>query len=432
MSSLFVVGVTHHEAPVALRERLAIDAQATEPLTRELLAEGASEVMLLSTCNRVEIYAVAQNREHAFGLLARVASVRGLEPNALREVAFVHEGREAARHLCEVAASLRSMVVGEPQILGQVRAAWARARALGSVGPMLERCVSGALRCAKRVRTETDIGRGAASVPSVSVELARSIFGDLQDCRVLLVGAGKMGAQVAVHLRDAGVQSLVLVNRSQERGRALASRIGGSYEQWTRLGEELRRADVVVTSTGATQPVIDATLAKTVVRERRQRPLFMVDIAVPRDVDPTVSELDHVFLYNIDDLQQIVSSTLSDRHEEARKAGSLVEAEVDAWQQAQTLGPYLRELSERSLAVADAEVEKALRHLPPMGNEEREVLRCMAHAVVKKLLHKPLTNAKKSVQPAGQRDLVQALADLFELNAAATQPLSRPDPKEHP
>src|SRR5690606_24764696 len=232
--------------------------------------------------------------------------------------------------------------------------AFATAKEGGWVGPVLDRCLSLAIKCAKRVRSETEIARGSASVPSVAVDLATRIFGDLGGCTVLIVGAGDMAEQAAAHLRAAGASELVVVNRSVERGSALAERIGGRYEPWERLEAQLVRADVVVTSTGSKMPVIDRTMMKPVMKARRQRPLFSVDIAVPRDVDPAVSQTDHVFLYNVDDLQGIVHDNMRLRAGEAERADAVVDEEVQeflAWMSSRSLGPLIAKLQHHGHAL---------------------------------------------------------------------------------
>jgi glutamyl-tRNA reductase len=327
---------------------------------------------------------------------------------------------------------LESLVVGEPQILGQVKEAFGRAKETGHVGPVLDRCLTLAFKSAKRVRSETEIARGGASVPSVAVDLAISIFGDLSDSTVLVVGAGEMAEQAAVHLRAAGVPEIAVVNRSEERGRTLAERVQGHYEPWERLAAELTRADVVVTSTGSRMPIIDRRQLKPVLKARRQRPLFFVDIAVPRDVEPAVARMDHVFLYNVDDLQGIVHDNLRSRHGEAQRASALVDEEVQtflAWMRSRAIGPLIGKLQAHGRSIVDAEVERALAKLPDLPERDREVVQKLGRAIMQKLLHQPMTNVRRAAaDPIEGFDgpvLAEALVALFALNASTEQTETR-------
>lgn len=432
MSELVAVGVNHRSAPVELRERLAVpDDDHVRVLEHVKTSTGMSELMVVSTCNRVELYGVVPQRVvDAARLFAPMAELSRVAPSALADHLFVRASGDAARHIFRVAASLDSMVVGEPQILGQLKDSFQRAKESGTVGPILDRCLSLAFKSAKRVRTETAIARGGASVPSVAVELATSIFGDLSRSAVLLIGAGEMAEQSALHLRAAGVMDIAVVNRSESRGRALADKVGGRYAPWERLEDQLVRADVVVTSTGSKLPVIDRRLLKPVLKARRQRPLFLVDIAVPRDVEPKVGRMDHVFLYNVDDLQGIVHDNLRSRRDEARLAESLVDEEVRAfltWMRSRSIGPLLGQLQSWGRQVVEAELERALARLPSLSDEERGAVEKMGRSIMQKLLHRPMASVRKaSEQPEGPFDgpgLAQALAALFELEvrAAATE-----------
>ncbi len=439
MSELFAVGVSHKNAPVELRERLAIpDDDHAHVLGRLHDRAGLREVMVVSTCNRVEVYAVHPDLEAASAAaIDELAVFHGIDPTLLREHAFVRSSADAARHIFRVAASLESLVVGEPQILGQVKEAFGRAKETGHVGPVLDRCLTCAFKSAKRVRTETEIARGGASVPSVAVDLAVSIFGDLSDSTVLVIGAGEMAEQAAVHLRAAGVPEIAVVNRSEERGRALAGRVQGHYEPWERLAAELARADVVVTSTGSRMPIIRREQLKPVLKARRQRPLFFVDIAVPRDVEPSVGRMDHVFLYNVDDLQGIVHDNLRSRHGEAQRAGALVDEEVQAflaWMRSRSIGPLIGKLQAHGRAIVDAEVERALAKLPDLPEREREVVQKLGRSIMQKLLHQPMTNVRRAAaDPIDGFDgpaLAEALAALFALRveeqAEAETPVEEP------
>jgi len=422
VSELYAIGLNHKSAPVELREQLAVaqddHARIITALHRDA---GFSELMLVSTCNRVEVYGVGSGpRFRPEQVLHALAELQKVDAGALESHAFVRAAGDAARHVFRVTASLESLVVGEPQILGQVKDAYERAKENGLVGPVLDRCLSLAFKSAKRVRTETEIARGAANVSSVAVELARSIFGDLGGCVALVVGAGEMAEQAAVHLRADGVAEIVVVNRSADRGRALAEKVGGYSEPWERLGAQLGRADIVVTSTGAKEPVVDRALLKPAVKARRGRPLFFVDIAVPRDVDPAVTHLPQVYLYNVDDLQQIVHDNLRQRRGEAERATALVDEEVAAflqWMRTRAIGPLLGELQAFGREVVDAEVQRVIAKLGPLSPEQQATIEQMGRAIMQKLLHRPMANVKKGADGSGldAAALAEALSALFEI-----------------
>lgn len=425
-AELFAVGVNHKHAPVELRERLAVEDEEHAVILRALREHaGLSEAMIVSTCNRVEIYGVAVGTDVAAAVLAVLASLRSLPPELLTDHSFTRGHADAARHIFRVASSLESLVVGEPQILGQVKSALLRARESGAVGPVLDRCMSLAFKCAKRVRSETEIARGGASVPSVAVDLARSIFGELAGCSVAVVGAGEMAEQAALHLQAAGAAEIVVVNRSAERGQALAAKVQGRHEPWEQLDQQLQRVDIVVGSTAAREPIIDRKRLKPVMKSRRHRPLFLVDIAVPRDVDADVTRLEGVFLYNVDDLQSIVNDNLRSRRGEADKADALVDEEVAAfchWLRSRAIGPLMGQLQAHGREVAQAEVARLLPKLGELTAAQQEAVEQLGRQIVSKLLHRPMANLRRaSSEGVGGFDgvtLAEALEVLFELQPA--------------
>ncbi len=434
MNELFAVGLNHKSAPVQLREQLAVDDSEHAQLLHTLREEhGVAEVMLVSTCNRVELYGVAPSHEHAREAMSTLARLREIsEPQVLSEHLFSRASTDAARHIFRVAASLESLVVGEPQILGQVKTALTRARESGTVGPVLDRCLTLAFKCAKRVRSETEIARGSASVPSVAVDLAKTIFGELADSQVLVIGAGEMAEQAATHLTAAGAAAVAVVNRSEDRGLRLAEQVAGRFAPWEQLDDELRRADIVVASTGSKLPIIDRKRLKPLMKKRRQRPLFFVDIAVPRDIDVSVSRVPGVFLYNVDDLQGIVHDNLRNRHVEAQRADALVDEEVQAfgaWMRSRTVGPLIGQLQSHGRSIVAAETERALAKLGEVDPAHRAVIEQLGHAIMQKLLHRPMTNVKKATRgEVGRFDgatLAEAMQALFELD----EPVARAAPE---
>jgi glutamyl-tRNA reductase len=443
VTELVALGINHSGAAVELRERLAVSDDERAPLLDALHRDAnLREAMVVSTCNRVEVYGVSDDaKASGAAALEVLATAKGVARDELRSAAFVRESFDAARHIFRVASSLESIVIGEPQILGQVKAGFQHAKDHGRVGPVLDRCLSLAFKGAKRVRTETEIARGGASVPSVAVDLATSIFGELSDSAVLVVGAGEMAQAAAVHLRAAGVSEVVVVNRSAERGEALAREVQGRFEPWDRLAAELVRADVVVSSTGSKLPIIDKALLKPVMKKRRQRPLFLVDIAVPRDVAGDISRVEHVFLYNVDDLQSIVHDNLRSRQGEARRAEALVDEEVDGfvqWMRTRAVGPLIGKLQGRARGIVEAEVARALSKMPDLEPAERKVVQKLGQSIAQKLLHAPMAAVREGthgpVQGHDGADLADALSVLFALHepGATASPKADKSPDASP
>ncbi len=414
MKRLCVVGISHRTAPVALREQLAVpDAVVGDRLRAARALDGVTEALLLNTCNRVELYAVVENTElePLVGWLADGPG-DGKLARELRQSVYRHEDGAALRHLFRVASSLDSLIVGEPQILGQVKQAYQQAVDLGTAGPLLSRALSRAFAVAKRVRTETEIARHSASVASAAVELARQIFGSLDGRQVLVVGAGKMGDLSARHLRSAGVATLTVVNRSLPRAEALAERLGGTAAPWSELDALLGRVDIVLCSTGATEPVITAPQVKKVMRSRRGRWLFFIDIAVPRDVDPHVGQLENVYLYDVDALAQVVQANRADRAREATTAEELVQNELERYvaaERAQGVVPLIKALRAHFLQVADEETARLLGKLGALGEKEKQTVAQLGPAIVNKLLHSPLTALKSDSESTQLGDAVRAL-----------------------
>ncbi len=424
---IVVIGLNHRTAPINVRERLALPkAQIPQALKAIVERSGIGEAMLISTCNRVEL--VVSGKE---GGAADLDAVAADAVAALSELSaeigqhlYVHRGSDAVRHLFRVASSLDSLVLGEPQILGQVKDAFELARTTGTIGGCLHRTVPRAIRAAKRVRTETAIGAGQVSVPSVSVDLAKQIFGDLDGRTVVLIGSGEMAETVAKLLKNAGSRILV-VGRNAARVGVLARAVGGEGRSWEELPKSLIEADVVITSTSAPGFVVEHELVASLRRKRRGRSLFFIDLAVPRDVDPRVEEVDAVFLYNIDDFSRVVAESLKTREREAERAEAIVSEETHGWErwaESEQVTPTVVALRARLGRVLHAELERSLRgRLKHLGEEERAALETMVDAALNKMLHAP---TKKLREVATEREyegfrveqLVGALIDLFELD----------------
>lgn len=453
-----VVGLSHRTAPIAVREQLAISRDDVPVLLQELLACPAiAEALLVSTCNRVEIVAAARagKRGDVREVAEQAKSVLlARAPHASAHL-YAHCGQDAVKHVFRVAASLDSLVVGESQILGQVKEAFEIARKVGTVGPALNRGIARAIHTAKLVRTQTAIGTGQVSVPSVAVDLALQIFGDLRGHTVVLVGSGEMAENVARLLRGAGA-SLLVVGRTFERARELAERVEAEPRAWSDLAATLVKADVVITSTSAPTHVINYEQVAGLRRSRRGRSLFFIDLAVPRDVDPKVESLDGTFLYNIDDFSRLVAESLSSRQKEAARAEELVLREVEGygrWAESELATPTIVALRKRLGGTLRAELDRSLKgKLKHLGEEERAALNKMVEAALNKMLHLPTVRLRELASNLGEsyanEEALTALRELFALesvehgsqppeadvqsDATATEPFPAVEPKRYP
>ncbi len=417
MRDFVVVGLSHRTAPVEVRERLAVAPERLQQELREIAANGRlDEALLISTCNRVELYATSAN-PIAASQVAKDALARRLPEATSHDVLYQERGVDVVRHVFRVASSLDSLVVGEPQILGQVKEAFDAAKGAGTMGTLLGRCFTHAFATAKRVRSETGIAEGTVSVSSIGCELAKKIFGNLEGRRTLLLGAGEMGESAARSLRQTGT-NLHVINRSEDRAKALADSCGGRAVPYERLTMELADADVVIASTASPKFILTPELMKAVVRTRRHRPLFIIDIAVPRDVDPRVGNMDNVFVYDVDDLQQVAEENLAVRAREAALAEQIVEEELDAflsWRRSLELAPTIVALRKRFGDIADEELRRTLPRFEGMSDSDRAVLEAMGRSMVNKLLHQPMTQLKAG---AGEPDgalLIDAVRRLFAI-----------------
>lgn len=430
VKELVLVGLSHHTAPLALREKLAVDGDARDRLLKSWSQGVAGEGVVISTCNRVELYATTDDALSAERSARSLLEARlGDDERAQLEGSlYVHDGESAIRHLFRVASSLDSMVVGEPQILGQVKEAYDAARAAGTMGSLLGRCFSRSFAVAKRVRTETGIAEGTVSVSSIASELARKIFGELSGRRVLLLGAGEMGEAAARSLANTGAM-LRVVNRSQEKARKVAAACGGEPRGYEQLASELVQADVVISSTSSDRYVLTTELMKDVLRGRRHRPIFLIDIAVPRDVDPRVGDMGSVFLFDVDDLQEVAKENLAQRRHAAMAAERIVDievAEIEAWRRTLDLTPTIVALRERFAEVVHGEIERSARKMD-LSEKDRKALERMGDAMVKKLLHQPLAALKKSAGDPENAAMIAATRALFELEKPSEYPPG-PDP----
>lgn len=408
--SIYLIGLNHCSAELAVRECFALPDNERLPEWGLVSDEAVSEMMTLSTCNRVEILAVGKAEDIPQRITRHWAARCSQEAEALAPHVYVHKDQKAVRHVFTVAAGLDSLVLGEPQILGQLKTAYKKAVEDNTAKVILNRLMHKAFMTAKRVRTETGVASSAVSVSYAAVELAKRIFGDLRDKKVLLIGAGKMGELAATHLCSGQGAKIAVTNRTFARAEALAERFQGEALPFDELEQHLAAVDIVISSTGAAEPVISAQTMRAVMRRRKNKPVFLIDIAVPRDVEPDVNKLDNVYLYNIDDLGAVVESNRAARKEEAVKAGLIVAEEAErfqTWLHSLYLQPTIADLVQRSERIAKTELDRTLRRIGPVTPEVESALESMLTAVVKKLNHDPISFLQRRVaeKEAGPRYL---------------------------
>src|SRR5712671_4803877 len=412
-----LIGVNHKSAPLELRERLAIPESRLPETCRDLTAHpGIEEGMIISTCNRVELVTHTTNGS---------ADLRGflhdhfhLTSEELDSHLYEFREKDAVRHLFRVASSLDSMVVGEAQILGQVKEAYATARAVGSVRGQLDQLFTRAFAVANRVRTETAVGSSSVSIASVAVELAKKIFGTLQDKSVFLVGAGKMSELAARHLLAHGAASIFVANRTYDRAIRLAHKFDGQAIEFSRLYDSCERADIVITSTGSPKFIFRPEHGEKLMALRRNRPMFFIDIAVPRDVDPEMNKLDGIFVYDIDDLQQAVSSHVADRKKEAEKAEAIVNGEVDRFHaRLQTLDvvPTIVSLQDHLETVRQAEIDRVRGRLGALTADQELAVEALTRGIVNKIMHTPISTLKTAARDPESTTVIDLVRRLFNL-----------------
>jgi len=409
---LVLLGINHNTAPIEVRERLAIPAERLADATRTLLHQpGVREGLILSTCNRVELLTLQDDAEVAppqakADLLRFLHEYFAVPPHDIQPHLYEFREREAVRHLFRVASSLDSMVVGEPQILGQVKEAYTVARDAGAVSTHLEALMQRTFTVAKKIRTETQIGSSSVSIASVAVDLARKIFGSLYGKTVLLVGAGKMSELAARHLIQHGASTILVTNRTHSRAEKIASDFSSLTVHteaipFESLYEQADRADIVITSTGAPQKIFGRSHGQHFLQRRRNRPMFFIDIAVPRDVDPRLNEVEGCFVYDIDDLQQVAAANLADRSREAAAAETIVSREVDKYQerlQSRDAVPAIKALQQQAEQLRLAELARSQSKLADLTAQQRDAVEALTRSLTAKLLHPQLTALRESTR----------------------------------
>lgn len=416
---LFAVGLSHRTAPVDLRECVDFARGGLDQALSALATRGVGrEIVVLSTCNRAEIYAVGESDATAEGVGRFFSEYHNVPHASVAEHLYLRRGAEAARHLFRVASGLDSLVVGEPQILGQVKAAYSTASELHYTGALTNRLFHSAFAAGKRVRSETGLGEGAVSVSYAAISLAKKIFGQLRERRVLILGAGEMAKLTGIHLQAQQVKEMAIASRTLATAERLAARLGGHAVAWQTLDTALSAADIVITATAAVEPVLSRARVEEVMRPRRNRPLFIIDIALPRDVDADVGNLDQVFLYNIDDLQAIVQENLARRTGELARAESIVDEEVarfTTWMQSREIVPTVVALRRRFEAIRQGELarlEPKMNGLPP---EARARVDEITRLIVEKLLLTPTEQLKSVNDETTVVAYADALNRLFRL-----------------
>jgi glutamyl-tRNA reductase len=422
VSELLGLGVSHKTAPVALRERLSLPTGRSEDFLRDLRGDPeVQEAVAISTCNRTEVYVVAGDPVEAetvvLGALARRAGIR---PTELAGSMYALRNCDAARHLFRVAAGLESMVVGEAEVQGQVRRAWDDARATGASGVLTDHLFGAALAAGRRVRAETAVARGHASISAVAVALAREVLGELDGRSAVLLGAGETSELTARALSEQGVEAIFVANRRQQRALALARRFGGQAAGLDELPDRLARADILVSATSSPHPIVGAAEVAEVMRARHGRRLLLVDLAVPRDIEPECGEVEGVALYDVDDLQAVVARNRSVRQAEARRAEGLVEEEIQrfaAWLGALDVRPTLASLRQKAESIARDVVAENAGRWEGLTDADRERVDALARAIVNRLLHEP-TLRLKAADDARAHLRTQVVRELFGLDDA--------------
>ena len=419
---IVIVGLSHNTAPVEIREKLAFAPTSMErPLRQMLDLPTIAEGLIVSTCNRVELCAATKEPEAAMMALRRfLAEYHEITPEEIKDKLYDYQGEDAIRHLFRVASSLDSMVLGEPQILGQIKTAYAYAAEFKTAGLILNRFLHKAFSVAKRVRTETGIASNAVSVSFAAVELARKIFDRLDNKSVMIIGAGEMCELAARHFVSNGISKVLVTNRTFERAEKMAAEFQGKAVHFDSFVEHLVEVDIIMTSTGAPNFILGKRQMEEVIKRRKNRPMFLIDIAVPRDIDPKVNNIDNIYLYDVDDLQGVVQANLKERKKEANKAEAIIEQEIGQFHQ--WLGnlevkPTVIALRQKLEEIRKQELEKTFSNLKDLSTKQRKGIEAMAGAIINKVLHQPTAVLKRTQNDTSGEDYVDAVRALFDLPA---------------
>jgi glutamyl-tRNA reductase len=418
--NLIIVGLNHKTAPIEMREKLFFQPDKIgEALKRLLTSYDVNEGVIISTCNRVEVIGVAYEIEKGTWEIKRFLSeYHGIPLEELDEYLYVHTAEDAVQHAFRVASSLDSMVMGEPQILGQVKDAYSRAVHNDTAGVIMNKLFHKTFSVAKRIRTETKIGSSAVSVSFAAVELAKKIFGELTGKSSMLIGAGEMAELAARHLLSGGVREIILTNRTYEKAVDMAREFNGTAIMFREFPHYLKNVDIVIASTAAPKFIIRPDEVHDLMKERKQRPMFFIDISVPRNIDPLVNNIDNAYVYDIDDLQGVVQANLKERTKEARKAEAIIEEEIGTfyrWIKSLDVVPTIIALKNCFEGIRKAELEKAASQLENLSDKDQQTLDAMTRAMVNKILHNPITHLKKESDKIEGDLFIDAVRRLFDL-----------------
>jgi glutamyl-tRNA reductase len=419
---ILIVGLSHKTAPLDVREKVSFAENILPEAVKELVScPNVSEGLIVSTCNRVEVYTAVpkRNLEAAREEIATFLSERHEVPREkLDPHLYILSGEECVQHIFRVASSLDSMVVGEPQILGQVKEAFGCAANAQATGNILNRLLHKAFSVAKRVRSETRIATSAVSISFAAVELAKKIFGELEGKTVMLVGAGEMAELAARHLLGNGVEHILVANRTFENAVKLAEEFGGTAVPFDELQQQMELADIVISSTGAPNIIIDKKMVKSIIKSRRNRPMFFIDIAVPRDIDPAVNQVENAYAYDIDDLEGVVETNIKTRSKEAAKAEEIVNGEVqqfNEWMRSRESFPTIVALREWAENVRRGELEKTLKRIEGLSEADTKKIEAMTEAILNKILHRPVTRMKRAAHQGDEGEIVNVVREMFDL-----------------
>jgi len=416
---LIAIGLNHRTAPVHVRERLSI-AEARLPAMLESVRTlpGIGGAAIVSTCNRVETFLSAENEDVIEAVVNWLADQADSDRGELEKHLYILRHADVVKHLFRVASGLDSMIIGEPQIHGQVRAAFMTGQRCGSLDPLLTQLFEQTMRVAKKVRTDTGIGEHAVSVPYAAIELAKKIFGDLNGLQALLLGAGEIGELVAEHLNGNGLKQIFVANRAYERAQQLAERFGGDAIRFESVEANLAASDIVIASTAAPHYVIDKSHVERALATRKRKNLFLIDLSVPRNIDPEIANVDGAYLYNIDDLQLVADSNRELRLRKADEAEEIIGREVESFRKriaAQDAVPTIVELQQRLETIRNAELEKCLRRVGPVTAEQREAIEMMTTQMVNKILHYPILQLREAEEPQDRESLRKTIRKIFGL-----------------
>lgn len=416
---IILLGVNHKTTPVEVREKMALTGGYEEPLRQFRQMDGCQECYILSTCNRVELLLVAEPNAQLEENVVRFLFGDRIPKEKCSQYLYLYYDEEAVYHLFMVAASLDSMIVGEAQILGQLKDAYRFASQEKATGLLLNRLLHKSFSVAKRVRCETGIGSAAVSISYAAVQLAKKIFGSIQNKKVLLIGAGEMAELAAEHLVGQGVEEVVVVNRTLSRAVDLAKRFSGKAASFDELLQQLEQVDIIISSTGAKDVILSRDDVKPIMRIRRNKPLFFIDIAVPRDLDPEMNELDNVYLYDIDDLKHIVDMNKSERDREAVKARRIVDEEslkFSKWREGMAVKPTITSLLKKANIIREDELAKTLKRMNGLSSKEKKMIEKMTQSICSKLLHDPLLYLKNDCGSHQQEKKFEVLRTIFGLD----------------